>query len=178
MGIEEIIGKKITNIWLWQQMDVGGLDEAEVFIELDQKIILDIPYSFSQDIWIKTIDKEVISFFDDQTDEKTRLGRGNIFYSKFKKIVAPTLFFLKGKFSYSFNHVKHNIKYLKDQVITDFLLYPNDDKGVLELKNGCFLTETQISPHGTGTAGLIFFESLAKLEESKGKNYIRLSDRV
>ena len=46
MQTEEIIGKTVTNIYTLVKMEVGGLDTAECFVELDNKTIIDIPSGF------------------------------------------------------------------------------------------------------------------------------------
>ena len=42
----------------------------------------------------------------------------------------------------------------------------SDSVGFLELENGYIITETIISPHGTGAAGLNYYESLESFKES------------
>ena len=56
MRTEELINKTLTNIYSLVKMEVGGLDTGECFIELDNEIIIDIPFGFSDDIWIKDLD--------------------------------------------------------------------------------------------------------------------------
>ncbi len=46
MQTEEIIGKTVTNIYTLVKMEVGGVDIAECFVELDNKTIIDIPFGF------------------------------------------------------------------------------------------------------------------------------------
>jgi hypothetical protein len=46
MQTEEIIGTTVTNIYTLVKMEVGGLDTAECFVELDNKTIIDIPFGF------------------------------------------------------------------------------------------------------------------------------------
>ena len=65
MQTKEIIGTTVTNIYTLVKMEVGGLDTAECFVELDNKTIIDIPFGFSEDIWIKELDKDAVSLFDE-----------------------------------------------------------------------------------------------------------------
>lgn len=46
MNIKEIIGRTIIDILVWSKMEVGGLDEAEVSISLDNNKIIGIPWNF------------------------------------------------------------------------------------------------------------------------------------
>ena len=46
MDTQEIIGRTITNILVWSKIQVGGLDEAEISIELDNMHIIRIPWDF------------------------------------------------------------------------------------------------------------------------------------
>ncbi|MCT4639467.1 MAG: hypothetical protein N4A72_17310 [Bacteroidales bacterium] len=42
MNTKEIIGRTITDILAWYKTEIGGLDKAEVFIQLDnEKTIID-----------------------------------------------------------------------------------------------------------------------------------------
>lgn len=43
MDTKYIIGHKIKDILVWSKIEVGGLDEAEVFIELENGITIGIP---------------------------------------------------------------------------------------------------------------------------------------
>ena len=65
MLIEEIIGKRVTNIYLLSKIEVGGFDTGECFIELDSKTVIDIPFSFSKEIYLKELKKDAISLFAD-----------------------------------------------------------------------------------------------------------------
>src|SRR4030095_15779093 len=68
MLLEELIGKTITNIFEVLEYEPYGMDKGECFIELDHKIIIDIPYNFSEDVYIKQLDKKAESIFDDLSD--------------------------------------------------------------------------------------------------------------
>ena len=68
MLIEELIGKTITNIYSIVEYESYGLDKGECFIELDNKIIIDIPFGESDDIWIKDLNPKAKSIFNDLSD--------------------------------------------------------------------------------------------------------------
>ena len=68
MRTEELINKTLTNIYSLVKMEVGGLDTGECFIELDNEIIIDIPFGFSDDIWIKDLDEDAVRLFADLSD--------------------------------------------------------------------------------------------------------------
>ena len=53
----------------------------------------------------------------------------------------------------------------------------SDSVGFIELENGFIITETIMSPHGTGMAGLNYFESLESFEESCGTDYKRIRNK-
>ena len=53
-----------------------------------------------------------------------------------------------------------------------------DSAGFLELENGFIISETISSPHGTGAAGLNFYENLSDFEECCGSDYKRLKNQT
>ena len=68
------------------------------------------------------------------------------------------------------------MKYIKNQKIVDFLMFDNlDSAGFIELANGYIITETRMSPHGTGMVGFNYYESLKKIEERHGTDYKRIT---
>jgi len=63
--------------------------------------------------------------------------------------------------------------------IVDYLWVKEDmDKGIFELDNGAFISETDVSQPGTGLEGLHFYEDLNKLKERRRGDLIRYSDVV
>jgi hypothetical protein len=68
MFLQELIGKKITNIFQLLDHEPYGMDKGEFFIELDNKLIIEIPYSFSENVWVKELDEKAISIFTDLLD--------------------------------------------------------------------------------------------------------------
>nr|MBK9651837.1 hypothetical protein [Bacteroidota bacterium] len=67
MKIQELIGKKITNIYSILKMEVGGLDSGECFIELDNSMIIDLPNKNQTELTFKSIHPSAKSIFTDLT---------------------------------------------------------------------------------------------------------------
>lgn len=168
MKIAELIGKRVTDIFQVLDLEVGGLDKGDCYIELDNELVVGIPYAPDDDVWIKEVPFEADSVFKDLSDipiydVKSLLG---IKYTKL-------------------SHFKENtIKYLKDQRIVDFLWFDDDDdnfrfssQGYFLLENGYIITQTLVAPHGLGLAGLNYYYSIANFEEQVGKKYKRLTER-
>lgn len=193
MQIEEIIGKTVTNIYSLVKMEVGGLDNGECFIELDNNIIIELPFGFSDDVWIKDLDKGALSLFADLSDytiynvnenNKTvgkiannyQRQRQSIF-NKLRRILFGQENGIKEYQPYKVDYKENKLKYIKDRTIIDFLWYENDnEKGFILLDNGYLITETNVAPNGTGLVGLNFYENLNDLTNSKGNNYFKLTD--
>src|SRR5438034_863741 len=68
MLLQELIGKKITNIFQMLEYEHYGMDKGECFIELDNKIIIEIPNSFADEVRTKELDEKAVSIFDDLSD--------------------------------------------------------------------------------------------------------------
>lgn len=193
MKIEEMIGKTVTNIYSLVLVQVGGLDTGECFIELNNKYIIDIPFAYNVEVLLKQLNNEAVSLFTDLSDypvyyinknnktvgdiaQKHQQQRRNIF-NRLRKFLFGQNNFTKDYEPYKIEYRENNLKHVKGQKIVDFIWYANDsDKGLLLLENGYLITETTASPHGTGLAGLNYFESIADLIEDRGSNYLKLSD--
>lgn len=194
MKLEEIIGKTVTNIYSLVKMEIGGLDTCECFVELDNKTIIDIPFGFSDNIWVKKLDSNALSLFADLSgypvyhvnkDGKT-VGDIAANYQKQKQTIFNRLrkallgrdTAMKDYQAYKVEYRENKLKNLKDRKIIDFLWYADDsEKGLLLLDNGYIITETTIAPHGTGLAGLNFYENINDLILSKGNDYSKLTDK-
>ena len=193
MQTEEIIGKTVTNIYSLVTMEVGGLDRAECFIELDNKYFIDIPYAHSDDIWLKELNKDAVSLFADLRDypiylvnkdnktvaeiaENYQRQRRNIFNILRKYLFGQDIV-IKDYQAYKVEYRENKLKQIKDRKIVDFIWYDEDnDKGLFLLDNGYLVTETTVAPQGTGLAGLNYFESLENLTERRGNEYLKLTD--
>ncbi len=194
MRKEEIIGKTITNIYSIVKIEVGGLDHGECFIELNNKIIIDIPFGFCEDIWVKDLDKDALSLFDDLSDytvyhinenNKTVGEIANNYQRQRRSIFNKLLSVLFGHEiaikeyqPYKVEYKENKLKHIKDRKITDFLWYDDEsEKGLILLENGYLITETNFAPNGTGLAGLNFYENLNDLTLAKGSDYFKLTDQ-
>ena len=50
MLVKELIGKKITNIYQLTEYEFYWLDQGEAFIELDNNLIIDLPFDDYEEI--------------------------------------------------------------------------------------------------------------------------------
>jgi len=193
MNTQEIIGRTIIDIFVWSKMELGGLDEAEVSIQLDNGKLIGVPWGFESKKIEKELRTDSKSLFSDLSDipvhsinpkGKTiqevldaKKKRESSFFGRLKKALG----FGEGiPKEYRFNKTEYRenkMKYLKNQKIKDFLMFDDfDSVGFIELENGYIITETRMSPHGTGAAGLNYFDSLESFEESCGTDYKRLKN--
>jgi len=194
MQTEEIIGTTVTNIYTLVKMEVGGLDTAECFVELDNNTIIEIPFGFSEDIWIKELDKDAVSLFADLSNypvyhvNKDKKTIGEIaenyhrqkltIFNRLRKVLFGHDIAIKDYQPYKVDYRENKLKHIKDRKIVDFLWYEDDsEKGFILFDNGFLITEKIVSNHGTGLAGLNLYESINDLTSAKGKEYSRFSDR-
>lgn len=190
MNMQEIIGRTIIDIFVWSKMEVGGLDQAEVSIQLDNGKIIGIPWDFESENIEKELRAHSDSLFSDLSDipvhsinpeGKTiqevldiKKKREDSFFGRFKKVTRREEGIPKEYQVYKTEYRENTLKYLRDQKIVNFLMFEDyDSVGFLELQNGHIITETAISPHGTGMAGLNHYRSLKSFEESRGVDYKR-----
>jgi hypothetical protein len=193
MLIEEIIGKTVTNIYATFGVEQEWLDTADCFIELDNNLVIGFPYCFDQDIWIRNLDPKAERLFIDLSDYPVyhvnkegksineiatpyQKKRQNIFY-KIKKALFGKELNIKEYQPYKVEYKENKAKYILNAKITDFIYYEDEsEKGFFLLDNGYVITETTMSPSGTGLAGLNYYESLTYLTEAKGSNFKKLSE--
>lgn len=192
MLISELIGRRITNIYVLYEPEVGGLDQAECFIELDNLVIIGIPFEFSDEIRVKKRNKNTVSIFADLSDypvyhvNKDKKNNGEIaenhqklkrsFLNRVLKVLFGYIPPVKEYQPYKVEYRENKLKYVIDKTIVDFLWYPDEiEKGFFLLDNGYIITETNIANHGTGLAGLNYFESLDELKKRRGDKYNKLS---
>jgi hypothetical protein len=143
MTIKETFGRRITNIYLWQEIKTHGVDEAIVYLELDNEDIIEIPYSPTSPVFIEEMEDDTVSLFAGLSDipeyhvnkkrqsieeiiaakEKrtnSRLGRFLKFFGIEEKI---SMEYVPHKITYAENQLKH----LQNQRIVDFLYDANDN---------------------------------------------------
>ena len=194
MNTQEIIGRTISDIFVWSKMEVGGLDEAEVSIQLDNGKVIGIPWDFESERIEKELRKDSESLFSDLSDIPeyhinpegksiqevldTKKKIESSFFGRIKKAVGLGEGIPKEYRVYKTEYRENKLKHLKNQKIKDFLMFDDSDSvGFIELENGFIITETIMSPHGTGMAGLNYFESLESFEESCGTDYKRIRNK-
>lgn len=176
-------------------MEVGGLDTAECFVELDNTYIIDIPYFLSKDIETKELNKNAVSLFADLSDfpvyhvkknKKTKDGsitnyqlQKQTIFNKLSKVILGWNRRNKDYQPYKVDYRENPLKNINGRKIIDVLWYEeNYEKGIFLLDNGFLITETTIAPHGTGLAGLNFYNSIKDLIKAKGNDYFRLTEKL
>ena len=194
MNTQEILGRTISNIFVWSKMEVGGLDEVEVSIQLDNGKVIGIPWNFESERIEKELRKDSESLFSDLSDIPeyhinlegksiqevldAKKKRESSFFGRIKKVFGLDEGIPKEYRVYKTEYRENKLKHLKNQKIKDFLMFDDSDSvGFIELENGFIITETRMSPHGTGMAGLNYYESLESFEESCGTDYKRIKNK-
>lgn len=194
MNTQEIIGRTITDILVWSKMEVGGLDEAEVFIKLDNNKIIGIPWDFKSENIEQKPRKDSESLFSDLSDIpeyhinpegrsirevlEAKKKRESSIFGRIKKAVGLGERIPREYRIYKTEFRENKLKYMQNQRIVDFLMFDDSDSvGFLELDNGYIITETIMAPHGTGMAGLNYYESLESFVESCGTDYKRIKNK-
>lgn len=190
--IEEIIGKTITDIRCKYGIEDGWLDTAECFIELDNKIFIEIPYGQSKDVFEVNVDPDAKTIFGNLSDiphyfvnkegksisevvEIHKKRKRNIF-NRIRKVFfgyePPVKEYKPYKVEYHENKLKHII----NRTIVDYLWESErTEKGFFELDNGYLISDQYMAPSGTGLAGLHYYDSLDSLIKRKGENLNRFS---
>lgn len=192
MIITELFGKTITNIYATLGVTQGWLDTADCFIELDESLIIGFPFGFSEDVWIRELDPKATTLFKNLSSypvyhvnkEGKSIGeiaaayqkkKRNIF-SKIKKALFGHEILNKAYQPYKIEYRENKIKHIQNAKISDFIWYEDEiEKGFFLLENGYIISETTMSPSGTGLAGLNYYTSLQDLTETKGVNFKLLS---
>lgn len=194
MRIEELIGKTITNIYILSGIQQDWLDKSECFIELDDDLVIDIPFGFSDSVWIKELDPKAKSIFFDLSDhsvyyinkeeksigeiaEKYLKQKRNIFNKIIMTLFGKEILFKEYR-PYKIEYKENKLRYIQNRKIIDYLWYNDDlEKGYFELDNGYLISETTLSPSGTGFAGLNYYTTLMDLKKSKGNDFNRLTEK-
>ncbi|MEO1515039.1 MAG: hypothetical protein AAFV95_08495 [Bacteroidota bacterium] len=193
MHAKQLIGRKIKDLLLYLEMEVGGLDEAEVFIQLDNGITVNIPWDFESDDLACEPREGAESLFANLEDipqfhvnpEGKTVGevleaqkkRTASLWGRLKKLFGLIERIPKEYLPYRVEYRENKVKYLKDQTIADILVMDSADiEGFILLENGYIFTEKTIGPHGTGMAGLYIYQNIQEMETAMGTNYQRLTD--
>jgi len=179
-------------------MEVGGLDQGQVFIELNNGKTISIPWDFesenietkpiakSKSLVLKSSDKIRIestefNFPEGKTwkdvREDVKRNQNSTLFGRLKNKLGIKNGIPKKYTSKSTEIVDNEMKKFQNLKIVDFIMFEDyDSVGFLELENGNIITETLTAPHGTGMAGLNIFENLKDFEESCGTEYKRLKN--
>lgn len=174
MQIEELIGNTITNIYAVFGIEQGWLDTAECFVELDNDLIVDIPYGFDEKVWIKKLAPKAETIFKNLEDypvyhvnkegksigeiaENYKKRKKNVF-NRIKRALFGQEIIIREYQPYKTEYKENKAKHIPNTQIVDFLWYDDSEKGFLLLDNGYVITETTMSPSGTGLAGLNYYE--------------------
>ena len=198
MLLQELIDKTITNIFQILNYEAYGMDTGECFIELDNKIIIEIPYSFSEEVRIKELDERAVSIFNDLSDYpvyhvnkdgksikeivEKYADKKQTFLEKAKQLLLGHNPVEQQKHiaeyePYKVEYRENKLKYIKDRVIRDLITFGDDDeKGFLELDNGYFISETNFSMNGAGRIGINLYDNLNDITKWKGNEFKRISD--
>jgi hypothetical protein len=193
MASNDLIGKMVTDIRIRLQPEAYGLDYAEVILELDHVLLTIVPYGLDSDIGVSQLQEGFESIFSEpkyhtvwkvnphrksiQTIVDENKIRNDFFWGKLRRLLGIRPGIPKDYRPYGVEYRENRLHNLKNQTITDLLAYEDStDKCFIELENGMFFTEVTTAPHGTGYAGLHWFENLQSLEERHGTDYRRLSE--
>ncbi|WP_046755160.1 hypothetical protein [Kordia jejudonensis] len=198
MNTKELIGTSIKDILLWSKLEVGGIDEAEVFIKLTNDKTVKIPWSSTSEN-IETKLKSGAQSLIQKAKNKIKIDtieynfpEGKTWNDIQKEVEEHQKSSLFGRLKYmigiknkipkeyiieTITYQDNTIKKLENEKIVDFLIFEDADSvGFLELENGNLLSETITAPHGTGMAGLVFFENIQEFESHCGTDYKRLQN--
>ena len=198
MNTKELLGERIKDILVWSKMEVGGLDQGQVFIELNSTKTISIPWDFesenietkpnnkSKSLVLKSSDKIRIestefNFTEGKTwkdvREDVKRNQNSTLFGRLKYKLGIKNGIPKKYTSKSTEIVANEMKKFQNLKIVDFIMFEDSDSaGFLELENGKIITETIMAPHGTGMAGLNIYENLKDFEDSCGTEYKRLID--
>jgi hypothetical protein len=193
MNTKDLIGRTIKDILVWSEIEVGGLDQAQVYIVLDNDKTIGIPWDFESENIEAIPDFHSESLFADLSDIPVyhvnpegksiqeiidaKRKRDSSIWGRIKKAIGIEEQIPREYRPYKTTYRENKMKHLKDQMIIDFLMFDDfDSGGFLMLENGWIITETMVSPHGTGMAGLNYYESISAFEDSHGTEYKRLTD--
>lgn len=154
--IKKLFGKEITDIYAIYGIEEAWLDTAICYVELDNHLIIDIPFCSDTDVRIKEFDSKAKTIF---VSDKTKHPIDKIIKWVFRqpKTEKPEL--------------------IRNNKIVDFIWYDEKslDKGFLLLSNGCLISETTMFPSGAGIARINLYESIERLIEIHGKDYKKTS---
>jgi len=180
---KDLIGKKITDIYCLVKNRQYELDFASCFIELEGGVFVSIPYDFNDELRIEAPDPGAKSIFLHPLikTEHVNSGKKSIGelaynnYTGWKTLIVKMRHILAYR-PYKTEFAENKLMNVKGRCIVDLLSSGfEDEKLILELDNGYFITETTVAPSGLGLAGINYFTCLADLLDGEEDDLIRLS---
>ncbi|MEO6670784.1 MAG: hypothetical protein ABIN36_14990 [Ferruginibacter sp.] len=192
MKLIELFGKTITNIYTVTGIEQKWLSTAECFIELDNNLIVDLPFGSGCEVWVKEMDPKAVSIFGNIEDypcyhvnkEGKTVGeivwrnkrKGNNILNRFKKIFFRDHAFLPVEYQlYKIEYLENKLKHIRNRMIVDFIFNDDDnEKGFLILDNGYVISKITMAPKGIGV-GIKYYESVSSFEASHGTSFKHLS---
>lgn len=63
MKLLELVGEKIKDIFIAYKYESGGLDQADCFLVLHSDLVIGIPFSADEEVWIRELDRYAESIF-------------------------------------------------------------------------------------------------------------------
>lgn len=180
---KDLIGKKITDIHYLVETGQYELDFASCFIELNGSVFVIIPYDFNDEVKIEEPEADAKSIFLHPLIKIEHLNPGKKTiaelayrnYTGWKRLLVWMKHILAYR-PYKTEFEENKLMNVKGRYIVDLLSKGfEDEKLILELDNGCFITETTAAPNGLGLAGINYFTSLADLLDGEDDDLIRLS---
>ncbi len=191
MQAKDIIGKTITDIFIFLKQEPAGLDYAECYLEIDKSFFVQIPYFEDDEILVEKADERAVSIF-------SLSGTETIYHVNKEKKTIEDIAKKKGEERRAFfrqigGHLKkmasldeiqkeykpnktetiqNRLFEIKNTKIIDFIWDTEEDKkGLFFLSNGFIITDIPVAPNGLGTAGLHYFENMEKLVNSGRYDY-------
>lgn len=169
MELKELIGKRITAIYTLHKEE-EWFRSCEVFIELDEELLIDMPYGDEKEVPVKMLNEKAIDVFDDLSDHPILHinKRGKSILEMTEQDWVP----------HQTEYKDHPFKHVPHRYITDVLIPgDNENKAFLELNSGHFIAHIPRAAHDTDHAGIYCYWSLQEVEKIIGKNYSRVSQQ-
>ncbi|MEL6671386.1 MAG: hypothetical protein AAFR61_04315 [Bacteroidota bacterium] len=193
MHTKDLIGRCIQDIHQHVCTRTDGLDEASLHLTLDGGKIIHFPWGPESLVHEEKPPQDAKSLFSDLSDipvwhvnpqQKTveevseaYKKRTSSFWGQLKSMVGLGEKMPREYLPFRVEYEENRCQYLQEQEIKDYLYFEDDFfEGYLELENGYIITFVIMAPHGTGHAGLRFYESLEIFEACCGREYRRLSE--
>ncbi len=161
MRIKDLIGRRVIDIHqhvTMRSMD-GWLDEGDVWVTLDDGMIIDVPYDLDGVVHMRELPDEARSIFPDERPMIRGYRRVWKFWIPFSK---PT----------AWDH-----REMRGQEIVDVVSVGDDRYAFIVLANGTMFSMTSVAPTGTGSAGVEIVRSLTEFETRWNGQMERLSEQ-